>query len=213
MALGRVILAVALSAAVLVMLVGNVRCSDPTAARPATETPPPPTPPPATSPPAAAAPEPAVDPDPSAEPSEPAEDERLTVTLGDRTFRLELALDAESRTRGLMDRESIDPDGGMLFAFPDVAMRSFWMKNCLTDMDIAFLDASGRITAMHTMRVEPPQRPDEAEWAYEWRLRGYSSLRPAQFAIEVAPGTLEQLGLRRGDQVPLDWAALKRRAR
>ncbi len=213
MALGRVILAVALSAAVLVMLVGNVRCSDPTAGRPATETPPPPTPPPATSPPAAAAPEPALDPAPTAEPSEPAEDERLTVTLGDRTFRLELAVDAESRTRGLMDRESIDPDGGMLFAFPDVAMRSFWMKNCLTDMDIAFLDGSGRITAMHTMRIEPPQRPEEPEWAYEWRLRGYSSLRPAQFAIEVAPGTLEELGLRRGDQVPLDWAALKRRAR
>lgn len=135
------------------------------------------------------------------------------MTLGDRTFRLELALDPESRTRGLMDRESIAPDGGMLFAFPDVAMRSFWMKNCLTDMDIAFLDASGRITAMHTMRVEPPQRPDEAEWAYEWRLRGYSSLRPAQFVIEVAPGTLAALGLRRGEEVPLDWAALKRRAR
>ncbi len=214
MAPGRVILALALTAAIAVMLVGNVRCSDPAGSLPAAGTPATPATPPATDPPPPPTPDtaPAPEPEPAAPPT-PAEDDRLTVSLGDRTFRLELALDGESRTRGLMDREAIEPDGGMLFAFPDVAMRSFWMKNCLTDMDIAFLDGSGRITAMHTMRIEPPQRPEEPEWAYEWRLRGYSSLRPAQFAIEVAPGTLEELGLRRGDQVPLDWAALKRRAR
>jgi uncharacterized membrane protein (UPF0127 family) len=227
MAAGRVIIALALTAATGIMLLGNVRCAshpDSPATTPlARETPSPaetdpPEAPRATTDSADIAvptvdPAPAPAPGPGPGPAEPLADTIIPVTIDGRTFNLELAADAESRTRGLMDRESIPDDGGMIFVFPDVAMRSFWMKNCLTDMDILFLDGSGRVTAMHEMTIEPPQRPGETEWQYEWRLPGYSSLRPAQFAIELAPGTLRQLQVGRNDLIPLDLPDLKGRAR
>ncbi len=139
--------------------------------------------------------------------------ERVTVEIAGETFRLELAADPGTRIQGLMGRPEIARDGGMLFVFPDVGLRSFWMKDCLTDMDILFLDASGRVTATHEMTVEPPRRPDESQLAYELRLRSYPSRLPAQFAIELAPGSLDRLGIRAGDVVPLDLESLKRRAR
>ena len=139
--------------------------------------------------------------------------ERVTVEIAGESFHLELAADPGTRVQGLMGRTEIARDGGMLFVFPDVAMRSFWMKDCLTDMDIIFLDGSGRVTATHEMTMEPPRRPDESQLAYELRLPGYSSLRPAQFAIELAPGSLDRLGVRTGDLIRLDLDALKRRAR
>ena len=57
--------------------------------------------------------------------------------------------------------------------------------------------------------VEPP----ESESAYLGRLKRYPSGAPAQFALEVAPGTLEKLGVRRGSRVEFDAAALKPRIR
>lgn len=217
MAAGRLIVALALIAAVGVLLMGNVRCStvpplaDPPAPADAT---PLPSPEPEPAPVAEPGPAPSdADPGTGTGTDTDADADVVPVTIDGRTFRLEVSADGDSRARGLMGRESIEPDGGMLFVFPDVAMRSFWMKNCLTDMDILFLDGSGRVTAIHEMTIEPPQRPDEPEWQYEWRMPGYSSLRPAQFAIELAPRTTRELDIRRGDLIPLDLGDLKRRAR
>ena len=59
-----------------------------------------------------------------------------TVTIKDTPFVLEIAADQASIELGLMHRETI-PDGtGMIFIFPDVKVRSFFMKNCLSDIDI-----------------------------------------------------------------------------
>lgn len=128
------------------------------------------------------------------------------VELEGRTFHLELALDSQARHQGLSDRESIAADGGMLFVFPDVGVRSFVMRRCLVPIDIIFLGPSGRIVAMHEMQVEPYDTPED-------ELRRYSSRWPAQFAIELAGGTLDQLGLEEGQIVELPLDDLKRRAR
>ena len=138
-----------------------------------------------------------------------------TVTIKDRSYHLEISSDQASRTKGLMERTSIPADGGMLFVFPEPGMRSFWMKNCVIDMDLIFLDARGRVTATHRMKAEPPRRDDETELAYEARIRrtDYSSGWPAQFAIELQAGMLDQLDIGVEDKIPLDLRHLKALAR
>lgn len=139
------------------------------------------------------------------------------VVIGGRDFDLELAIDPAAREMGLMHRDAIDEHGGMLFVFPDALVRhqSFWMKNCLVDIDIMYLDSRGKITAMHRMEAQPPKAPDETEAAYEARLRAqlYPSGYPAQFAIELRSGWLDQLNLKVEDQIPLDLQRLKAMAR
>jgi hypothetical protein len=72
-------------------------------------------------------------PQPDAKAPPPAREE---VVIAGEVFKLEIAADARSRARGLMERTEIDEHGGMLFIYRDVRRRSFWMKNCLVDIDL-----------------------------------------------------------------------------
>jgi uncharacterized membrane protein (UPF0127 family) len=139
--------------------------------------------------------------------------ETVDLVLGGEPFRLELAADPASRARGLMFRESIAADGGMLFVFPDSRPRGFWMKNCLVNMDIVFLDAEGVVVRTLEMFAEPLQRQDESVSDYHRRLPGYRSREPAQFAIELRHGTVPRLGIAVGDRLIDDPASLVARAR
>ena len=131
------------------------------------------------------------------------------VRIGDRDFKLELSLSRERRRVGLGGRETLADDEGMLFAFPRPASQRFWMYDCLMDIDIAYLDPIGYVTAVHTMRKEPPRGPDEDELDYQARLPGYPSLYPAQFVIELAPGMFDRLGIEAGDRIQIDADRLK----
>jgi uncharacterized membrane protein (UPF0127 family) len=140
-----------------------------------------------------------------------------TVHIKGETFTLEVAADDASRERGLKHRTSITDHGGMLFVFPDskVRVQSFWMHECLIDMDIIFLDGHGTVTALHQMKSQPLRQPDETESQYQQRMSssGYSSSYPAQFAIELKAGTLDRLNVKVDDRITLDVARLKALAR
>lgn len=131
------------------------------------------------------------------------------ITIGEETFKLEVAANADSRARGLSNRKEIAADGGMIFIYPNVKHRSFWMRYCLVDIDIAFANGRGVITAMHEMKPDPPRRDDEPEYAYEQRLKRYASRRNAQFALEFKAGTLRRLKLKVGDRLDMDLKRLK----
>jgi len=135
------------------------------------------------------------------------------VVIAGETFRLEPAVTAKARQRGLGGRQKIEDHGGMLFVFPDVRRRSFYMKDCLVDIDIVFLDDRGRVTAVHAMVKEPPRRAGENVTAYERRLKRYPSRRPVRFAIELETGSIERLKLEPGRTIPLDLRRLKKMAR
>ena len=130
------------------------------------------------------------------------------VFLSGVAYELELASDPATRTRGLSGRDAIDGRGGMIFVFPDDAPRVFWMRDCRTDIDIAFLDRSGRVVAAHRMRVEPARGPHETEQEYLVRLRQYPSREPARFAVELRAGSLAMLGLNVGSHVDVTGIAL-----
>jgi uncharacterized membrane protein (UPF0127 family) len=135
------------------------------------------------------------------------------VSLGGETFTLELALDPATRQRGLSGRGVIPRHEGMLFVLPTPRPFAMVMRDCPAPIDVAFLDAQGRVVSVHEMAVEPPRAPDEGPRAYEARLPIYASSRPVQFAIETAGGRLRELGLAPGARIPIDLASLVARAR
>lgn len=133
--------------------------------------------------------------------------QKLAVQIADRTFDLEIAADDAARYQGLSDRAHIPADGGMLFVYPRETTLTFVMRRCLVPIDLLFLDASGRVVRMHAMAVEPYDTRDED-------LARYSSAPyPAQFAIEVAGGTIRELGVTAGDKITLPLDDLKRLAK
>lgn len=148
--------------------------------------------------------------------------EIFQVTMAGERFYLEIAADPDSRQLGLMHRTEIAPDGGMIFVFPprQVTVQSFWMKNCLVDMDILYLDGSGKVLTTYTMLAQPLKgqagNPNETDEDYERRIRSaatYSSRFPSPIVIEVKAGTVDRLGIKPGDQIHFDLAALKAKAR
>ena len=139
--------------------------------------------------------------------------ETIFLPIGGETFALELAVDPTTRQRGLGGRSGLSRNGGMFFAFRSPAPRSMVMRDCPEPIDVAFLDAHGRVVALHAMAPEPPRRPGESAMEYERRLPEYRSGAPAQFAVEVAGGRLAQLGVQVGSRLPFDTAVLAARAR
>lgn len=132
-----------------------------------------------------------------------------TVRLCDKDWKLELAMDDESIRRGLMHRQSIPEGEGMLFIFPDSDIRSFWMANCLINIDLIFIDGRGYITSVHRMKAEDPQETDETEIAYNARMKHYWSGLPARFAIELPEGSIDACSLKANQKVNLDVDGLK----
>jgi uncharacterized membrane protein (UPF0127 family) len=136
-------------------------------------------------------------------------DGKIDVEVGNETFSCIIVADNDSRTVGLGNHPGLGRNDAMLFSFPDSKVRSFLMRDCTFDIDIIFLDPTGRITAMHAMLVEDPKGDNESQFQYEMRLKKYSSRFNAQYAIEFAGGTLERLNLSMGDQIDLNIDALQ----
>jgi uncharacterized membrane protein (UPF0127 family) len=128
------------------------------------------------------------------------------ITLRGQAFALEVAADPLSRSVGLGGRTSIPGQGGMLFVFPDDVPRTFWMRDCLVDMSLIFLDRAGRIVAVHEMVLEPPRTSSESELQYLSRLRRYPSHAPARYAIELRSGSIQRFGFRVGQHLDLSRA-------
>lgn len=122
--------------------------------------------------------------------------------------KMELALTSTEQERGLMFREKVPNDGGMIFVFSDNSLRAFWMKNTLVPLDLVFLDADSKVVAVHRMQPEIPQQNHESEWAYEERLKHYPSKQKARIAIEFAAGQAEVCGISVGDSIDVGMAEL-----
>ena len=128
--------------------------------------------------------------------------ETISLSINGRLFpAIEVARTNEARIRGLMFRESLPETSGMLFIMERPQVLSFWMRNTRIPLDIIYLEQDGTIVAIHTMKVEPPQRPGESDDAYCRRLPSYSSNRPALMALELNAGMAAALKLKPGDVI------------
>src|SRR5271169_3948030 len=86
-----------------------------------------------------------------------------TVTLGGRTWKVELAMTEQERYHGLSDRVKLAEDAGMLFIYPNAHPLNFCMRDCFIPLDIAFMDANGTVVRTYTMPTEPRGR-ERAEY-------------------------------------------------
>ena len=103
----------------------------------------------------------------------------------------ELAITDEERTRGLMHRQRL-PDGeGMLFIFDRDQQLSFWMKDTIIPLSIAFIASDGLITEIRNM--------------YPRDLTPVLSSRSVRYALEVPQGWFERVAVRVGDTVLLNY--------
>lgn len=114
-----------------------------------------------------------------------------TAELKGRRFSIEIVNDDESRARGLMFRDSMPADHGMLFLFDDMRPRVFWMKNTHIPLDILYFDQEYKLVSMQ-QRV-PPCRSDPCAQ--------YPSEGPAKYVLELNSGTSEKLGVEPGDKL------------
>lgn len=116
--------------------------------------------------------------------------ERLVIETrnGPVTFSVELALTADDRATGLMNRQSMPADHGMLFRFDQTRQVLMWMKNTPLPLDMIFIDADGVIARI-------------AEDTTPFSETIIPSVAPVRYVLELNGGTAAQRGIAAGDKV------------
>ena len=107
-----------------------------------------------------------------------------------QTLNIKVAKTPEERTAGLMGRESLPEDSGMLFDFGGEVKAAFWMKDTSIPLSIAFVDSSGKITSIKDL--EPF---DETPVGPEGKYR---------YAIEANRGWFSEHGIKPGFMVSIN---------
>jgi len=115
------------------------------------------------------------------------------VVLKGQRFTVELAETSEKQALGLMFRDSMAEDHGMLFLFPAESRRSFWMKNTRIPLDILYFDSD-----LALVSVAADARPCRSA-----RCPSYPSEGAAQYVLELNAGKAAELGVRPGDVLEL----------
>ena len=116
-----------------------------------------------------------------------------SVELKGQRFDVEIADTEPARERGLMFRESMPADHGMLFLFDDSTERTFWMKNCRMPLDILYFDEKYKLVSVQqrvpACRSEPcPVYPSEGA---------------AKYVLELNAGVADKLDVKPGDAIKL----------
>lgn len=106
---------------------------------------------------------------------------------GERSFSVEIADNETNRARGLMFRQSMPDDRGMLFVFERTRPLSFWMRNTPMPLDLVFIGEDGRVIA--TLPGEP------------FSEAPISPGVPSRFVLELKRGTAAESGIAPGDRM------------
>lgn len=111
---------------------------------------------------------------------------------------LEIAVSSEQRSRGLMERETLGPEAGMLFVYSHQrrADHGFWMYRTLIPLDIAYMDRHGIIRAIRQMAPCPEAQGRDCPT--------YRAGVPFYLALEMNHGYFESRGVEVGDRLSLD---------
>jgi len=116
------------------------------------------------------------------------------VELAGKRYQVELALDDASRARGLMFRQDMPADHGMLFIHERQQILAYWMKNTFIPLDILYFD-----NALHLVSQQRDVPPCSAGNA----CPAYPSSQPARYVLELNAGQAAQLNLQNGAELIL----------
>ncbi len=111
----------------------------------------------------------------------------VSLDVSGHSVVAEVADSQEERALGLMNRDSLGADAGMIFIYPDTRVREFWMKDTRIPLAIAFLDDRGVIVRIAEMQP------------FDTKLT--SSLYPARYALEMNAGWFAAHGVEKGEKV------------
>ncbi|MEN0057486.1 MAG: DUF192 domain-containing protein [Bdellovibrio sp.] len=117
------------------------------------------------------------------------------ISLGGRTFVVDVAENPAQYERGLMFRESLKQDEGMLFIFKNEETRFFWMKNTLIDLSIGFFDKEGVLIDIQEMK--------SGKGIPEAQLPSYASAKPAKYALEMRKGWFKEKKIKVGSKLTI----------
>lgn len=112
---------------------------------------------------------------------------RVPITAGMYRIDAQVASTPQQRQTGLMFRENLPQQEGMLFVFEDAAVQCFWMKNTLVPLTAAFVADDGRIVNLADMQ---PQTTDS-----------HCSEAPVRYVLEMNQGWFSKKGLRKGTKL------------
>jgi len=110
-----------------------------------------------------------------------------TLNLGIHLVQAEVALREEERAQGLMYREKMGVNEGMVFRFPESRLVCMWMKNTPLPLSVAFIDEADTIINIEDMQ---PQTQD-----------AHCAKKPARYALEMNQGWFKQKNLKPGTKV------------
>lgn len=126
--------------------------------------------------------------------------ERYFLTINGSTLEVEIADNPYLRQQGLMGRQRLSENRGILFIFPMEAVQKFWMKNTILPLSIAFIRNDGHISQILQMQ------PDR----WNGILPEYRSNKKVRIALEVNQGWFKKRGIRSGDKIHFSRAIQKR---
>jgi len=109
------------------------------------------------------------------------------LNAGMHVIKAEVASTDAEREQGLMFREKMGPNEGMLFVFPAPAAVCMWMKNTLLPLSVAFMDEQGKIINIEDMK---PQTLDS-----------HCGNKPVRYALEMNLGWFKQKGIKPGSSI------------
>jgi uncharacterized membrane protein (UPF0127 family) len=112
----------------------------------------------------------------------------IETAKGPQRFAVELATTPDQMALGLMYRESLPEDAGMLFVYPSTQPVAFWMKNTLIPLDMLFIGPDGHIRRIAERTVPLSTIP-------------VPSVDPVRAVLEINGGLAEKLGIKTGDMV------------
>lgn len=112
----------------------------------------------------------------------------IASTNGEHRLTVEVAKTPEEQAQGLMFRNSVPPDRGMIFPYDPPVQVSFWMKNTLVPLDMVFIGPDGKIGRIAANTVPMSLDP-------------VPSIDPVSAVLEIAGGRAAELGIKEGDKV------------
>jgi len=115
--------------------------------------------------------------------------EHVSITVGKDVYNIEVAVTQEEQTIGLMNRKEIKKNEGMIFTYKEDRKLSFWMKNTLVPLSIAYISKDGIIKEIHNMKP--------------LSLTLINSAHSVRYALELPLGSYERSGVRVGDTIDL----------
>jgi hypothetical protein len=124
------------------------------------------------------------------------EPEFTTVHVGDATFHAEVVLTRSQRALGLSNRDTLAPDGAMVFVFATPNNAALWMKDMRFPLDFIWVSADKRVVKVDQNVPAPTEG--------QTQLPRYRSGQDIQYILEVNAGTVEELGIATGDAVTFD---------